>query len=122
MTSFALFAGEDQKEMTHVGASGEIFDRGWNDNFVVFNVHEDNSVVTLGVRGVADVQHQWMSFTRFRLARLGDPDAINNVNVETLDNATVYSVNGQIVRTNAKSLNGLAKGVYVVNGKKVVVK
>lgn len=35
-------------------------------------------------------------------------------------NADVYSVNGQKVRTNADCLNGLSKGVYLINGKKVV--
>ncbi len=37
-------------------------------------------------------------------------------------NGNVYNLNGQIVRRNAASLDGLAHGVYVVNGKKVVVK
>lgn len=35
-------------------------------------------------------------------------------------NADVYSVNGQKVRTNADCLNGLSKGVYLINGKKIV--
>ena len=33
----------------------------------------------------------------------------------------VYSVDGKLVRGQAKSLNGL-KGVYVINGKAVIVK
>lgn len=122
LKNFTLFAGNDTKEMTHIGASGGIFNRGWNDNFVVFNVHEDNTPVTIGVQGVAQSQQQWMSFTRFRLVRLGDANIINGIQTENLDNATIYSVNGQVVRTNATTTKGLAKGVYVVNGKKVVVK
>ena len=122
LTNFTLFAGNDTKEMTHIGASGGIFNRGWNDNFVVFNVHEDNTAAKIGVRGIATTQHEWMSFTRFRLVRLGDANIINGIQTENLDNATIYSVNGQVVRTNATTTKGLAKGVYVVNGKKVVVK
>ena len=34
----------------------------------------------------------------------------------------VYNLNGQIVRENNTSLKGLSKGVYVVNGKKIVVR
>lgn len=34
----------------------------------------------------------------------------------------VYSLNGTLIKDNATSLNGLAKGVYVINGKKVLVK
>ena len=33
----------------------------------------------------------------------------------------VYNLNGQVVRDNAKDLNGL-KGIYIVGGKKVVIK
>lgn len=122
MASFQLFANDESVEMKHVGNVGELFDRGWNDCFLVFNVHEDNAPVAIGVQGVADVLHQWMSFTRFRLVRLGDANIINGIQTENLDNATIYSVNGQVVRTNATTTKGLAKGVYVVNGKKVVVK
>ena len=72
ITSFALFAGEARAEMKHVGASGELFDRGWNDNSVEFEVTEDDAVVNLGVQGVTDKQHQWVSFTRFRLVKVGE--------------------------------------------------
>lgn len=34
----------------------------------------------------------------------------------------VYSIDGMLVRKNATNLNGLAKGVYVVNGKKYIAK
>lgn len=40
---------------------------------------------------------------------------------ETIDN-NVYNMNGQIVRKNSTSLAGLAQGVYLVNGKKYIVK
>ena len=34
----------------------------------------------------------------------------------------VYNMNGQLVRDNARDLNGLGKGLYIVNGRKIVVK
>ena len=36
--------------------------------------------------------------------------------------SNIYSLNGRIVRRNASSLDGLSKGIYVYQGKKVVVK
>ena len=36
--------------------------------------------------------------------------------------ADVYSIDGQLVRSKANNLNGLPKGVYIVNGKKYVKK
>ena len=47
-------------------------------------------------------------------------NGISNVKVqEKQANGYVYTLDGRMV---AKSLNGLAKGLYIVNGKKVVVK
>lgn len=37
-------------------------------------------------------------------------------------NGNVYNLSGQLVRRNATSLEGLAKGVYIHNGKKYIVK
>lgn len=34
----------------------------------------------------------------------------------------IYNVNGQLVRKDAKNTQGLNKGIYIVNGKKVIVK
>ncbi len=39
-----------------------------------------------------------------------------------IKDATVYNLSGQVVRKNATSLEGLPKGIYIVNGKKVAVK
>ena len=36
--------------------------------------------------------------------------------------ADIYSIDGRLVRKNATSLNGLERGLYIVNGKKYVVK
>ena len=37
-------------------------------------------------------------------------------------NNKVYNMNGQLVRDNARDLNSLGKGLYIVNGRKIVVK
>jgi len=49
---------------------------------------------------------------------------IMNINaqgeISQLEN--IYNLNGQIVRANATSTDGLSKGLYIVNGKKVIIK
>ncbi len=35
---------------------------------------------------------------------------------------TIYNINGQVVRRNASTLEGLPKGIYIVNNKKYIVK
>ena len=50
---------------------------------------------------------------------------IETVKVDDLNRDTsgkVYSVSGVLVKNNAADLNNLSKGIYVVNGKKYVVK
>lgn len=49
-------------------------------------------------------------------------DGINVITNGKTANGNVYSINGTLVRKNANTLDGLNKGIYVVNGKKAVVK
>lgn len=47
----------------------------------------------------------------------GETTGINSIETEATVNGKVYNLNGQYV---GNSLNGLKKGIYVVNGKKVI--
>lgn len=47
----------------------------------------------------------------------GETTGINNIETNAAVNGKVYNLNGQYV---GNSLNGLKKGIYVVNGKKVI--
>lgn len=49
-------------------------------------------------------------------------DGINGVDADVLANGAVYTINGVKVRNAGESLNGLAKGMYIIGGKKVVIK
>ena len=66
---FSLFAANDTTGMPALGASGCLFNRGWNDTSLEFEVKEAGTV-NIGVQGVADTNHQWMSFSDFRLVQL----------------------------------------------------
>lgn len=53
------------------------------------------------------------------------PDVIEKVEGNNATFANVYSIDGRLVRANANvgnALNGLAKGIYIMNGKKYLVK
>jgi len=48
--------------------------------------------------------------------------AINQIELSNDKPATIYDLNGNTVRKNATTTNGLRSGVYIINNKKVLVK
>ena len=66
LTSFTLFAGDETADMQHIGAAGGLFNRGWNDASVIFELTEP-ATISIGVQGVTSTLHNWMSFSDFRL-------------------------------------------------------
>lgn len=64
-----LFAGTDSVKTASIGAASGVFTRGWNIHNVEFEVAEEGAV-TIGIRGVTSVLHNWMSFSDFRLVQL----------------------------------------------------
>ena len=69
-----LFAGTDSVKTASIGAADGVFTRGWNIHNVRFKVTEAGAV-TIGVRGVTSVLHNWMSFSDFRLVKLSNNDS-----------------------------------------------
>ncbi len=51
-----------------------------------------------------------------------DPSGVRDLTTAESKNFNVYSLSGQIIRRNATSLQGLSRGIYIVNGKKYLVK
>lgn len=52
----------------------------------------------------------------------GDVTAIEGIEAAQQHNANIYNLNGQLMRQGATSTEGLPSGLYIVGGKKVVVK
>ena len=77
--------------------------RGW---LQVLNA-EDANKISFSINGVVD------DTTGISGLTIGGSNAANG---------NIYNLNGQLVRTGSTSTEGLAKGIYVVGGKKVVVK
>jgi len=55
-------------------------------------------------------------------ALLSVTTGINQTELNSMSRPSVYSTTGALVRRNATTLNGLPKGVYIVGGKKIVIK
>ena len=52
----------------------------------------------------------------------GDVTAIDGIEAAQQHSANIYNLNGQLVRQGATSTEGLPSGLYIVGGKKLVVK
>ena len=77
---------------------------------------KDDGMMYIGI--TASTNTQWVIWDNFQLKYFGTENptvGISNVVVETVNNGAIYNLNGQKVM-NAR------KGLYIVNGKKVVLK
>lgn len=50
-----------------------------------------------------------------------DMTGIKDINITTIVPSDIYDMSGRVVRKNAISVDGLKKGIYIMDGKKVVV-
>ena len=78
--------------------------------------------------GVEGIQEQWPYKVKLHQTNVYGkannntfPAAIEEIkaNSKMIDN-NVYTIGGQLVRSGSTSLDGLPKGLYIVNGKKVI--
>ena len=70
----------------------------------------------------AEAQNYYFNYLTGTLTISEAENAIYDIVTVEKGQSNIYSLNGQLVRAKATSLEGLRKGVYVVNGQKVVVK
>lgn len=92
--------------------------------------YKDNQ--TYGIRGFSGWFHYLPNNSPSKASELslslfddGSTTPIETVKVDDLNRDTsgkVYSISGVLVKNNAADLNNLSKGIYVMNGKKYVVK
>ena len=83
-----------------------------------------DGTLRFGVKKNVASRHDWTIFDNFELFYLGTRGSDIEEIKSTSDNASadIYDLTGRLVRKQARNLNGLKSGVYVVNGKKMVVK
>ncbi len=88
-------------------------------------VEVTDGTLRVGVKKNAESVSDWTIFDNFRVVYYGtqQPDAIEEATaVVTFQTNDVYDLSGRLVRRQAESLDGLKPGVYIINGKKYMVK
>ena len=114
-TELTLFADEHTADMAHTGSTGGLFGRGWEQTSVEFTLQQAETV-TIGCRGIASAQHNWMSFSAFRLVQFPGDVPTGITGTERGRNNTV----NQIYDLQGRKINRVnRKGLYIINGRKV---
>lgn len=109
----------------------QLCDKGWNDKGFTSESSADGKIITWTitpefVSSVATDKEFIINGGDANLLKVFIPTSsgINGINAEN-KTVNVYDLAGRVVRRNVESgaaVNGLAKGIYIVNGKKVMVK
>lgn len=105
------------------------FDKGLYDNSVVLNIARDMNL-KMGVSCVLANSSYWSIFDNFRLYFYGtktkdEVAAIHTVTAPTAGTAApqgVYTFSGVLLSKDASVVDQLPKGLYIINGKKVIIK
>ena len=70
LKTFQLYADGNAQNLEKVGAEGNVFGGGWNDQSLEFSFEGDPKDVKLGLNIEMDATHNWWSANRFRLVQL----------------------------------------------------
>lgn len=106
----------------------QYFNKGLYDNSVITSVATKGGALRIGVRSSSYNNAYWSIFDNFRLYYYGNVSVdeltgIKSLKVLSKDSPLrVYNLAGQQIRINGNSLENLAAGIYIVNGRKIVVK
>lgn len=103
------------------------FAQGLYQNKVVTSVTTDGASLKLGIRCKSASSYFWTCFDNFQLYYYGSHSIEEVTPVETVDAAeqapaAVYDLYGRQLSTGSLANGQLPKGIYIVGGKKVVVR
>lgn len=107
-----------------MASSAAHFAKGYYDNSLLFSLATATNL-QLGIRQSTSAAYYWTIFDNFRLYYYGSMSIDMVTDVETIEvrdvetRTAVYNVHGQKV---GDSLDGLPQGLYICNGKKILVK
>lgn len=107
-----------------MASSAAYFAKGYYDNSLLFNLTGATDL-QLGLRQSVSEVAYWTIFDNFRLYYYGSMtiDMVTDVETVVVEDAearaAVYNIHGQEV---GDSLEGLPRGIYICNGKKIMVK
>ena len=107
----------------NVGTANDAFRAGYYQQTMEFTL-EDTSDLRIGLRHYTPTVFDWACVDNFSLIYItDDANGIRNEGLRMKNegsNATVYDLQGRKISAEANS--SLSRGIYIVNGKKTVIK
>lgn len=95
-------------------------DEGWHTETIDLSKYKDEKFVIIKFAMTSSSTQTPAVIDNLRIE--DSTSGIENVNIDASAPFVIYSVDGRIISRNAESLKGLAPGVYIVNGRKHIVK
>lgn len=109
-------------------AASIYFAKGLYENRLPCTVETDGASLKLGIRSSIMNSSYWCIFDNFRLYYYGSTNIDILTSIQTLPTATdrqrrkgIYSLDGRLIKTDAANTSGIQPGIYIINGKKVVI-
>lgn len=109
-------------------AASIYFGKGLYENALITELKTDKASMKIGLRCNSSQDYYWTIFDNFRLYYYGSmsEDVVSSIELPSVPAVSapvdVYSITGVRVRTATTSLDGLPSGIYIVGGRKVLVK
>lgn len=72
-TTYKVIADDESTDIISIGNTGGVFGRGWDDYTVEFEVKATKTIM-LGMQMETGSSSNWLSFSDFRLVRIGDSE------------------------------------------------
>ena len=99
------------------------FDNDLYHNYLLFHVETDGEDVEIGIEKTAEVGYDWTMFDNWTLEYLGtDEPAEDPTTAITSVEETAAPAKAAIYNLAGQRVSKAVKGIYIINGKKVVVK
>jgi hypothetical protein len=103
-------------------AASAYFAKGYYENKVTNEVASDNGSLKVGIKCSAMNSGYWAIFDNFRLYFYGGKGTGEVTAIKDMRNAEKEIMRNEIYDLQGRKVNNLSKGIYIVNGKKVVIK
>jgi hypothetical protein len=106
-----------RKDFVLNGDQNGDYGTGWNQVYVDYTTGQTPETLKIDICASTKSQHQWHSFTDFKLVYLNSTTGIENVAVDAATDApaVIYDLYGRRVANPGT-------GIYIVNGRKVVLR